>query len=146
MKCAVSSRMRMTALAVVLGLITACAHVSPAPPAPQPESKTGEVGYPDVASARRALLARTDAHSYTTPDGWLVVEVPSEYALWSFTPPGDPADPSVVKRNVVTQDGNVYITMHVLCGASKEACDDLVRRFEALNEKTRQSLQQGSRQ
>lgn len=130
--------MRLVVPALLLGLLVGCAHTAPQP---LPESKSNDVGYPDVESARRALLGMSDARSYTTPDGWFVVERPAQYQLWTFTPATDPANPAVVKRTITTHgDGKVYIEMSVLCGASKEACDDLVRRFQALNQQIVENL------
>jgi hypothetical protein len=108
--------------------------------APLPEAKGDVIGYPDVATSRKALLARKDAQSHTE-GGWLIVEIPSELTLWSFAPESDPAYPAAVKR-VITQDsGNSsYITMNVLCEASKEACDNLVREFQKLNDNMKESL------
>ena len=56
--------------------------------------------------------------------------------VWSFTPPGNPAHPSVVERSLVTQkDGSTNIEMNVLCEADKPSCDGLVRQFQALNDR-----------
>jgi len=109
--------------------------------APLPETKGDAVGYPDVATARKALLARTDAQSHLEPNGWLVVYLPAEYTIWTFTPETDPAYPAVVRR-IITRgaDKNTYINMSVLCEASKAACDNLVRQFGELNEKIKASL------
>ncbi len=141
MICTPSILKRSAVLVLLSGLALGCAHTAPAP---LPESKANDIGYPDVESARRALLGMSDAKSYTTPDGWLVVELPAQYQLWTFTPATDPANPAVVKRTITTHpDGDVYIEMSVLCGASKEACDDLVRRFQALNQQIVANLKQG---
>ena len=110
-------------------------------PAPLPEYHRDAIAYPDVATARKALLARADAKSYTDGKGWLVIQFPYEYTLWTFAPETDPAYPAVVRR-IITQgpDKSTYIDMGVLCQASKAACDDLVRRFGELNEKIKASL------
>lgn len=108
---------------------------------PLPETKGDVIGYPDVATARKELLARKDAQSHTEGNGWLVVMLPSEYTIWTFAPESDPAYPAVVRR-VITQgpDKNTYINMSVLCEASKAACDNLVRQFNELNDKIKGSL------
>lgn len=70
---------------------------------------------------------------FTNQDGWTVAEDAATQTIWSFPPPGHPAYPAAVKRQVVEQAGAVSIKMSVHCGATKKACDDLVRSFEQLN-------------
>ena len=74
-------------------------------------------------------------------DGWTVASDPSGPTIWSFPPKGHPAYPSAVKRQIENRAGGAYVNMNVLCEASKSACDDLVRSFQALNEQMRQSLE-----
>jgi hypothetical protein len=117
-----------------------CVGDEPAP-APLAEVQGDAVGYPDVATARKALLARADAQSHLESNGWLVVYIPAEYTIWTFTPETDPAYPAVVRRVITTgADKNTYVNMSVLCQASKAACDNLVRQFNELNEKVKASL------
>lgn len=111
-------------------------------PAPLPEAKGDAVGYPDVATALQALQSRKDAQITTQPDGWVVVYIPTEFTIWTFTPKTNPAYPAAVKRIITKQADGMYINMSVLCEASKEACDELVRQFSQLNEKIKSSLAQ----
>jgi hypothetical protein len=39
--------------------------------------------------------------------------------------------------------GAIKVQMDVLCGASKTACDDLVRAFERMNDEVKAQLQGG---
>jgi hypothetical protein len=51
-----------------------------------------------------------------------------------FAPASHPAHPAVVKRVVRARPGGGSdVNMSVLCEASKEACDQLVREFDAMN-------------
>src|ERR1700738_1060328 len=59
---------------------------------------TSSVGYPSVATALAALQARNDVKTWIQ-DGWTVIE--DGMTLWSFTPAGHPAHPSVAKRSRV---------------------------------------------
>lgn len=105
---------------------------------PLPES-ANDIGYPNVAAARQALLARSDAQSHTE-SGWLIVEIPSEMTMWSFAPASDPSYPSAIKRRVVQGKDGVSIQMNVLCEASKQACDELARKFQQLTDQMKQNL------
>jgi hypothetical protein len=80
--------------------------------------------------------------------GWTIVEdqeTDNATALWTFTPNGHPASPSVVKRIVYEENGQVFIRMGVICGAAKESCDALVRDFQALNDKIKSDIQSRAR-
>jgi hypothetical protein len=104
--------------------------------APPPESNRSGIGYASVAEALAALRAKPGAE-VGEQDGWTIIqdaESETSIALWSFAPANDPAHPSAVKRVVSEQDGSVQIEMRVLCEATKAACDQLVRDFQALND------------
>lgn len=105
---------------------------------PLPETDKSAIGYPTVAAALADLRARPGV-VVSVRDGWTIVDVGADRAIWSFPPLGHPAYPSAVKRQVVDNVGQVSIQMNVLCHADKVACDDLVREFEALNKRTFQS-------
>ena len=72
-------------------------------------------------------------------DGWIIAST-KEGVMYSFTPTKHPAHPAYVERRVIERDGAVYIDMSTRCGASKSACDDLVRSFQELNKKIMQSM------
>jgi hypothetical protein len=77
---------------------------------------------------------------FRNENGWTIAEDAAAFTYWSFPPPGNPAYPAAVKRQVIDQDGSVSIQMSVHCEASKQACDDLVRSFEQLNAQMSASL------
>jgi hypothetical protein len=90
------------------------------------------VGYDTVAEALAAVRSKSGV-VFTTENGWLIATDEAAYTIWSFAPPGYPAYPAVVKRQVIAQGSGSQIKMTVLCEASKEACDDLVRTFANMN-------------
>lgn len=75
------------------------------------------------------------------PSGWIIVNEPRSI-MWSFTPVGHYAHPAVVRREVVERDGGVALEMRALCQADKASCDKLIREFQELNERMRQSMRQ----
>jgi hypothetical protein len=76
----------------------------------------------------------------TTQQGWTIANDSAAMAIWSFAPADNAAYPAAVKRQIENRDGGTFINMSVRCEASKAACDDLVRSFQALNEQVVQSL------
>jgi hypothetical protein len=127
---------------VLVAVAAGCSGPAPPRHGSLPESERSDIGYASVREALTALRA-TPGAQVGEQDGWTIVqarESDKSMALWSFTPPNDPANPSAVKRVVTEKDGSVQIEMHVLCEASKQACDQLVRDFEALNERAKQGF------
>jgi hypothetical protein len=103
------------------------------PPGPLPESSESNIGYGTVAEALASLQSRNDV-SVSTNRGWTIVIDEKHYTVWSFAPKTYAAYPAVVKRSVKPRPGGGSdINTSVLCEASKEACDQLVREFDALN-------------
>jgi Protein of unknown function (DUF4019) len=105
------------------------------------------MGYPTVAAALSALRAKPGVR-IQDQQGWIIVTDTQSGTptLWSFTPPGNPAHPSVVKRSLVAQkDGSTGIEMNILCEADKSSCDALVRQFQVLNDRAIEQVKnQGS--
>jgi hypothetical protein len=99
--------------------------------APLPE-QSGSIGYASVADALAALRAQPGV-TFAAERGWTIATDRAAQAIWSFAPADHAAYPSAVKRQVVDNGGKVSVEMKVLCQASKAACDDLVREFDALN-------------
>jgi len=97
------------------------------------------VGYATVAAALEALKSRGDV-SISDQGGWTIIADDPAKAIWSFTPPGHPAHPAVVKRTMVSKDGMVGIEMTALCQAAKAPCDALMEEFKTLNERMRQAM------
>ena len=100
--------------------------------APLPEASHSPVGYETVAEALAALRSRSGV-IFTTENNWLIATDEAAYTIWSFAPRGYPAYPAVVKRQVVSLPVGSRAEMSVLCEASKEACDNLVRTFAQIN-------------
>jgi hypothetical protein len=109
---------------------------------PLPEAGRSTIGYPSVAAALTDLKAQPDAQ-VSTQGGWTIIAQSDPQALWSFPAREHPAYPSAVRRRITTgADGGLYVAMDVHCEASKAACDDLVRSFQALNQQMIASMKQ----
>jgi hypothetical protein len=107
------------------------------------EVKSSTIGYPSVAAALADLHSKPDVQ-FSEAKGWTLAEDRAHFTLWSFAPVGDPAYPSAVKRTAV-QDGNgTTMQMNVLCESTQTACDKLVKDFNELNERLRDSIQKKS--
>lgn len=100
--------------------------------APLPEVSGSSIGYPSVEAALMDLRVKPGV-VVTSPNGWTVADDVGAHTIWSFPPPGHPAFPSAVRREIVETNEGISLQMSVLCQATKRACDDLVRTFQALN-------------
>jgi hypothetical protein len=108
----------------------------------EPTSTVSTIGYPSVADALSALQAREDVF-ISMEDGWTIITEPGGLIIWSFSPPDQPAYPAVAKRVFYREQGMWFIKMDVRCEASKTACDQLQRDFEALNDSMREAIEAG---
>jgi hypothetical protein len=99
---------------------------------PLQETDSSDIGYRTVAEAMNDLRSRPDIIT-NVQNGWFVAEDRSAKTVWSFPPPGHPAYPAAVKRQVVEQAKGTFLDTRIHCEAPKQACDDLVRTFEQLN-------------
>jgi len=108
-------------------------------PAPLPEASGPTIEYPTVAAALKGLHAKPGV-TFTEQGGWTVADDDAAHAIWSFPPPGYPAYPAAVKRQMIEGKDGISLQMSVHCEASKKACDDLVRTYEELNAKAAASL------
>ena len=100
------------------------------------------IGYPSVAAALEALHAKPGV-AFRTQDGWTIAEDQAELTFWSFPPPGHPAYPSAVKRQLVGTGDDLQLEMNVACEAPKPACEALVSRYQQLNQQMIQSMRAG---
>lgn len=112
---------------------------------PLPEVDHSSVGFPTVDVALTTLRVKPGAE-VSVQGGWTIISDREESTLWSFIPAGHPAYPAVVKRQTHEKDGGAYISMSVLCQSTKAPCDQLVRDFNALNDRVRESLQHKAQQ
>jgi hypothetical protein len=94
-----------------------------------------------VQDAYDALSADPTA-TQSVYDGWTVFnqKVDGRYIIWSFTPVDHPVHPSAVRREIVKKDGEVYISMDVLCQSSRFDCDQLIEQFKQINQNLQRRL------
>ncbi len=97
------------------------------------------------ASPRAAYLALSKdpaAKLKRNAEGWEIVDVAegSNKGIWTFAPNSHASFPSVVKRQVLERNGQLFVAMDVLCGGSKSACDQYVAEFAAMNEQMAKEL------
>ena len=113
------------------------------PSRPLPESSHSTIGYANVREALEGLPKKPGTQ-FREQEGWTIVEdrniEKKTSILWSFTPEGHPAHPAVAKRTAYERDGKVSIDLNVHCEAKKEACDQLVRDFQVLNDRIKEQL------
>jgi hypothetical protein len=95
---------------------------------PLPEQPASSIGYPTVDAALRALHL-DHAVQFSAKSDWIIAFDPRSNTTWSFVPSGDPAYPSVLKRQVVNSSSGANMETNIHCEATKIACDDLVRRI-----------------
>jgi len=96
-------------------------------------AQANDIGYPSVEAARAALETREDAIA-DVQQGWLVVteDRGATYTTWTFAPRDHPAHPAVVRREIVTRDGQPSLRTHVLCEGPRAACAAFYATFAAL--------------
>lgn len=109
--------------------------------ATHPAAKPGRIPYPNVETARAALLARDDIRRREV-DGWTMIEVPSEHALWSFTPTTHAAHPSMILRAPFEREGTLYLGLDVMCGATEPVCDALIEEFKVIDARMTEDMPQ----
>jgi hypothetical protein len=107
--------------------------------AQQPTAPQSSIGYPSVAAALQALQHKSGVN-IVNQGGWTVIDDPSEQTIWSFAPPGHPAYPAAVRRQIIKESGGFSLKMNVLCQAAKQPCDKLVADFQELNKKMRENI------
>jgi hypothetical protein len=100
------------------------------------------IGYPSVAAALEGLHAKPGV-AFRSQEGWTIAEDQAELTFWSFPPPGHPAYPSAVKRQLVRNGDALELEMNVACEAPQAACEALVRKFQQTNQQMMQSMRAG---
>jgi len=103
------------------------------------------IGYETVEQVFDAMEANQDA-TRTDYGGWIVYNIDNNgsYTLWSITPEDHPANPTAIRRDVVSKDGVVSIQMQALCQAEKPECDKLIEEFKEVNAGIKQRMESGS--
>lgn len=132
MNCVIGLRRIGLAGAAYLTVLTGLANATDLSQAPFPEVAESDIGFDTVKDALTNIRSQSNV-VFSTENGWLIATDEAAYTIWSFAPEGYPAYPAVVKRQVVARGAGSSIQMSVLCEASKEACDDLVRTFAEMN-------------
>jgi hypothetical protein len=121
----------MSGYAILL-FLSAVAYAEP----PVAEVEKSDIEYASPRLAIEALRKKPGVEITTEANGWIIASDQQANSIWSFAPDGDPSYPAMVKRTIVTSmTGEMTLEMSVSCGASKEACDSLVRKFIEMNEK-----------
>ena len=89
------------------------------------------IGYATVQEAFDALVAGPSAVQ-SEYEGWTSFnqKVEGKYIIWSFTPPDHPVHPTAVRREIANNDGDVSISMAVMCHSSRFDCDQLIEQFQ----------------
>lgn len=108
-----------------------------------PPSPIGEtpIGYATVQKAFEALVADPSAVQ-SEYEGWTSFnqKVDGKYIIWSFTPQDHPVHPTAVRREIVNKDGEILISMAVMCHSSRFDCDQLIEQFQQINENLKRKL------
>jgi len=101
-----------------------------------------KIPYESPRSAYLALSKDPSAKLKSNAEGWEIVHVSEglNEGIWTFAPQSHPSFPSVVKRQVIERNGHLFIGMDVLCGGTKEACDQYVGEFVKMNDQMRKEL------
>ena len=99
------------------------------------------IGYATVQEAFEALVADPSA-AQSEYEGWTSFnqKVEGKYIIWSFTPEDHPVHPTAVRREIVNKDGEVLISMAVMCHSSRFDCDQLIEQFQQINENLQRKL------
>ena len=58
----------------------------------------------------------------------------------TFTKPGNKAHPAVACRQAFLKGDGWFVTTHIMCSASKKACDALKREFDVLDIQMKRAL------
>jgi hypothetical protein len=90
-------------------------------------SDTG-IGYPTVAAAHKALMARSDV-SFSYDNGWARAEDRNAKTVWLFALKDHPAYPTAVRMRTVEQDGATGTETRVMCRSTKAACERIADTF-----------------
>ncbi|MBX2867181.1 MAG: hypothetical protein KTR18_00790 [Acidiferrobacterales bacterium] len=107
--------------------------------------ETNRIGYETVEQVFDAMEANPDA-ARTDYEGWIIYNIANNgsYTLWSITPEDHPANPTAIRRDVMSKDGVVTIQMQALCQAEKSHCDPLIEEFKEINAGIKQRMESGN--
>lgn len=97
------------------------------------------IEYKSVAAALAALKAKPGVQ-FTSNDGWTIAN-DTDGAIWSFTPAGHYANPSVGRRTLRENQGRFFVETQILCQAQKAACDRLRDDYALLDKRMNEAIQ-----
>jgi hypothetical protein len=101
-----------------------------------------KIPYESPRAAYVALSKDPNSKLKSNAEGWQIVNVSegSNEGIWTFAPQAHPSFPSVVKRQVIESNGQLFMSMDVLCGGTKPACEQYVAEFVKMNEQMSKEL------
>ncbi len=106
-----------------------------------------ELGYQGQSTEKGQSVEKVLAELKLNPEiemrknrGWTIARSDTLRSIWSFAPENHEAYPSYVKREVVEENGTVFIETTAQCGATKTVCDKLVQDFITLNNQVRENI------
>jgi hypothetical protein len=97
------------------------------------------ISYPTVVAALNALKAKPGV-KFASNDGWTIAD-DTDGSIWSFTPAGHYANPSVGRRTLQERDGKFFVETQILCQAQKTACDRLRNDYALLDKRMNEAFQ-----
>jgi hypothetical protein len=131
-----------TALAVTLVRVAACVADTPSASRKvhDPLRICGLTG-DSPEDLLRQVRAMPGAKRVGESDRFFAYAVGSGTVTWTFTKPADPAHPAVACRTIAQKpDGSLTASTHLVCGASKRACDRLRGEFAELDEQLKAAI------
>jgi hypothetical protein len=129
----------MRYILLLLGLCVLSAANAQTPTGGLPEQPT-DIGYPTPAAALKALRAKPGV-TIREQNDWYILDDPSDHTIWSIAEPTNPAYPTAVKRTIVQDAVGIHLRTRMICGASKQICDQVAMAFKQLNAEARQAVQ-----
>ena len=103
-------------------------------------ASAGGIGYKTPAAALADLKSKPGV-TVREENNWIVLNDSENHTIWSITTEKHPAHSTAIKRTFVKRDGQLFSQMNVLCGASKETCDQVVAQFRQIDLDMREKLQ-----
>jgi hypothetical protein len=107
----------------------------------QTDSARQGIAYASVADALAALRAKAGVTFAKNAD-WTIAN-DTDRSIWSFTPEGHYAHPSVGRRTLVAHQGGYFVKTEILCQAEKPACDKLYADYQLLDRRMNEAIRAG---
>ena len=114
--------MRTISLLATVAFATSAAAQPPASAPSQP----GESSYETIAEALAAIRARPGVEAADLGQVTQLTD-PNDFTLWSFTKPGHPAHPAMIRRQIGSSTAggglNLSAAVGMRCETEQEKCD-----------------------